>query len=114
MRDRIEKVWQKTRFFVNSQPFHEGLKITIAVLIPVLMFTFFGQLHHGVTLGIGSIIASTPDLVGPYRERRQSLFINVIVIFAMSMLTRILPFSDFFLGLFMAFFSFAACMLAVF
>lgn len=114
MRDRIEKVWQKTRFFVNSQPFHEGLKITIAVLIPVLMFTFFGQLHHGVTFGIGSIIASTPDLVGPYRERRQSLFINVIVIFAMSMLTRILPFSDFFLGLFMAFFSFAACMLTVF
>lgn len=114
MRERIEKVWQKTRFFINSQPFHEGLKITIAVLIPVLIFTCFGQLHYGVTLGIGSIIASTPDLVGPYRERRKSLLITVVVVFCMSMLTRILPFSDLFLGLFITFFSFAACMLTVF
>lgn len=114
MRDRLEIVWQKARFFINSQPFHEGLKITVAVLIPVVVFACFGHLHNGVTLGIGSIIASTPDLVGPYRERRQSLFINVAVIFAMSMLTRILPFSDVFLGLFIAFFSFAACMLTVF
>jgi len=81
LRDRTEKVCQEARFFINSQPFHEGLKITIAVLLPVLIFTCFGQLHYGVTLGIGSIIASTPDLVGPYRERRKSLFINVIVFF---------------------------------
>lgn len=114
MRDRIEKVWQKTRFFINSQPFHEGLKITFAALIPVLVFTCFGQLHYGVTVAIGSIIASTPDLVGPYRERRKSLFINIAVIFSMSMLTRVLPFSDLFLGLFITFFSFAACMLTAF
>ncbi|UIR56830.1 FUSC family protein [Sphingobacterium sp. SRCM116780] len=110
----IEKLWQKTRFFINSQPFHEGLKITIAVLIPVLIFACFNQLHYGVTVGIGVIIASTPDLVGPYRERRKSMLVNVFLIFTMSMLTRILPFSDLSLGLFIAFSSFAACMLTAY
>ncbi len=114
MRKIILNLWFKVRFFIYSQPFHEGLKITIAVLLPLLIFGLMGQLHYGVSIAIGCILASTPDLVGPYRERRKSMLLTAILIFFISMLTRILPFSDVFLGLFISIFTFACCMLTAY
>lgn len=75
------------RSFISSHYVGEGLRITTGILVPVLLFGYFGQLTIGITLALGALCVSITDNPGPIHHRRNGLIVCNIVIFAVALLT---------------------------
>ncbi|WP_161888631.1 FUSC family protein [Pontibacter russatus] len=80
------QTWTAKRFF-TSEYFAEGLRSTLAVLLPVLAFAQLGQLAVGIPVSIGALAASLADVPGPVVHKRNGLLICTVVVFFVSLLT---------------------------
>ena len=62
----------KLRYFFSSQEFSDGLRTTLAVLVPGLGLGLLGQLTAGVTMSIGALCVSFTDTPGPPVHKRNA------------------------------------------
>ncbi len=68
------KIRQLQSFFY-SQNFSDGLRITIGVLLPALLFSYLGQLQTGITISLGALGTSLADSPGPAVHRRNGMLV---------------------------------------
>lgn len=72
------------RSFIGSHYVSDGIRITVAILVPVILFSYFGMLEIGLTVGLGALSVSITDNPGPIHHRRNGLIVSNLLIFAMA------------------------------
>ncbi len=71
---------REIKSFIFSQYFSDGLRITIGVLLPSLLFYNLDMLSIGLTISLGALCVSIADNPGPVVHKRNGmLFCNLFV-----------------------------------
>jgi len=78
---------REIQYFIYSQYFSDGLRITFGVLLPSLLFSWLGQLETGLTLSLGALCISIADSPGPVVHKRNGMLYCNLFVFAVAMLT---------------------------
>lgn len=66
--------------FLLSTYFADGLRITLGVLCPSLIFAQYGLLQYGMTCSLGALCVSVVDTPGPIVHRRNAMLITTALI----------------------------------
>ncbi|MEO6681975.1 MAG: FUSC family membrane protein [Ginsengibacter sp.] len=90
---------QQIRFFLFGQNLADGIRITLEIILPVLIFSYFGHLETGYVISIGALCVSISDGPGPVVHKRNGMLYTSIFIFIMSILTGYLNVNPISLGL---------------
>jgi len=110
MNDRQRQI----QYFFSSQDFSDGVRITLSILIPSLVFAQLGDLETGITLSTGAVCVSVVDTPGPVAHKRNGMLLTNLSVFLVALLTGFVRGSHLLLGLEVAVLSFAFTMLLVF
>lgn len=105
---------REIQYFFSSQNFTDGIRITVGVLLPALIFAWYGQLELGVLLSVGALSVSIADFPGPQAHKRNSMFISCLIIFLVALITGFARLQVVAMGLEIVLFSFLFSMLAVY
>ncbi len=100
--------------FLFSQYFSDGIRITLGLLLPSVLFYQFGDINHGIAISLGALCVSIPDNPGPYEHRRNAMLITIALIFSMALLTALFAHYAVFLTLFIGVSCFLFSMMHVF
>ncbi|MEG0929698.1 FUSC family membrane protein [Algoriella sp.] len=99
--------------FIFGEALADGLKTSLAIVIPPLIASFFDDLHAGVTISLGAILAHMTDTPGPFKERRNLMWLSVILIFVVSFFTKSINSFPIILGICLTIIVFLSNMLTV-
>lgn len=97
--------------FLLSTYFADGLRITIGVLCPSLIFAQFGMLNYGMTLSLGALCVSVVDSPGPIIHRRNAMLITTVIITLVALIVGLFNKSNLFAGFLIVLLSFVFSML---
>ncbi len=78
---------EQLRFFLFGQNFADGIRITLEIITPALVFAYFGHLEIGYVVSIGALCVSISDGPGPVVHKRNGMLYTNIFIFIMALLT---------------------------
>jgi uncharacterized membrane protein (TIGR01666 family) len=78
---------REIKTFIFSQYFSDGLKITLGVLLPSLIFYQLDLLSIGLTISLGAFSTSIADNPGPINHKRNGMFFCTIFVFFTAVLT---------------------------
>ncbi len=70
-----------------TQYFSDGIKVTLGILLPSLLFFHLEMIEIGLTLSLGALCASIADSPGPWLHRKNGMFYTNILIFFTALLT---------------------------
>jgi uncharacterized membrane protein (TIGR01666 family) len=87
------------RDFMYTQYFYDGIKITIGVLLPSLIFFQFNQLSVGIAISLGSLCVSIADNPGPNLHKRNAMVLTACLIFVVSIITGLVSKNTYLLGI---------------
>ena len=87
------------QYFLFSQDFSDGVRITLAALLPALVCAQLGELTTGITLSTGAVCISIVDTPGPVVHKRNGMLYGNLAIFLVSLLTGFARFNTWTLGL---------------
>ena len=73
--------------FINSHYLSEGLRITVGIVLPALLFNHFHLLAVGVVVSLGAMSVSITDNPGPIHHRKNGMLACIIINTLMAMLT---------------------------
>ena len=82
----MEKV-QQFKYFLFGQNLADGIRVTLEIITPALLFGYFGHLEIGYVLSIGALCVSISDGPGPVVHKRNGMLYCNIFIFLMALLT---------------------------
>ncbi|RYZ20781.1 MAG: hypothetical protein EOO16_15500 [Chitinophagaceae bacterium] len=83
----IQDQFRELRYFLYSQAFADGLRTTLAILVPALAGFYEGQLEAGMSLSLGALCVSLTDAPGPITNKRNGMLACVVALFCVSLLT---------------------------
>ncbi|WP_291402234.1 FUSC family membrane protein [Daejeonella sp.] len=78
---------REIKTFIFSQYFSDGLKITLGVLLPSLIFYQLNLLSIGITISLGAFTASIADNPGPINHKRNGMLLSILFVFLTAILT---------------------------
>ncbi|GAB2451546.1 membrane protein [Hymenobacter qilianensis] len=90
---------RQIQYFLFSQDFSDGVRITLAVLLPPLVLGQLGQLETGISLSIGALCISLIDSPGPVKHKRNGMLYGNLAIFLVALLTGFARLSPWTMGL---------------
>jgi uncharacterized membrane protein (TIGR01666 family) len=100
--------------FFYSQYFSDGLRITIGVLLPSLIFAQLNQFDTGVSLSLGALCISVVDTPGPVMHKRNAMAICNVCVFLVAVITGFARLNIYTLGLEVTVFCFLFSMFTVY
>lgn len=65
--------------FIKSTDFFRGYLLTTAILVPVVVFSFFNLVGLGITFALGVLLASPSDIPGSSKHRINGLLIAIFI-----------------------------------
>lgn len=77
----------KIRYFLFSQYLADGVRITLEIVIPAIVFSYLGHLEIGIALSLGALCVSISDGPGPVKHKRNGMLYCNIFIFISAILT---------------------------
>lgn len=110
----MKKQLRSIRYFLFSQYFSDGLRTTLAILLPALIF---GQLHTfntGLMLSLGALCVSITDIPGPWQHKRNGMLACAVLVFLVVLITGFARMNTYTLGLEILLLSFFFSMFAVY
>jgi uncharacterized membrane protein (TIGR01666 family) len=110
----MRKQLKEFQHFFYTQEFADGLRTTIAILLPSLILSYFGQLHTGTTISMGAICATISDAPGPLRHKRNGMLFCILFIFLSALITGFARMNIYVLGLELLLCSFIYSMFSVY
>lgn len=110
----LKEKTQNLRYFLFSQYLADGVRVTLEILLPALIFAQFGMLTTGISISLGALCVSIADAPGPVEHKRNGMLYCNIFIFPVALLTGFLNHDIFLLGLLILFSSFFFTMFTVF
>jgi len=105
---------REIKSFFYSQYFSDGIRTSIGILLPALVFNYLNQFELGVTLSLGALCVSVVDIPGPVIHKRNAMAICNICIFVVAVVTGFARMNVITLGIEIAIFSFLFSMLIVY
>jgi uncharacterized membrane protein (TIGR01666 family) len=75
------------RSFFFSQHLADGIRVTLEIITPAIVFSFAGKLETGMTLSLGALCVSISDGPGPVIHKRNGMLYCNIFIFLMALIT---------------------------
>jgi uncharacterized membrane protein (TIGR01666 family) len=94
----MRKEAREIRYFLFSQYFSDGLRITLGVLLPSLLFAYYGQFKIGLILSLGALCVSITDSPGPVRHKRNAMLLCNLTIFLVAFITGFVRMNSILLG----------------
>ncbi|MBE7175436.1 MAG: FUSC family protein [Mucilaginibacter polytrichastri] len=110
MRSRTRDIKQ----FLYGHYFSDGIRISLGVLLPSLIFSQVHRFEMGVTISLGALCVSIADNPGPLVHKRNGMLFCTLFIVAVSLLTGLVNGSPVLLGATVALLSFFFSMFAVY
>ncbi|MGN6804069.1 MAG: FUSC family membrane protein [Ginsengibacter sp.] len=105
---------KQIRYFLFSQYFSDGVRITLEIIIPALVFSYLGQLETGLSLSLGALCVSISDGPGPVVHKRNGMLFCNLFIFISALLTGFLNHNPVTLGILILLASFFFTMFSVY
>lgn len=105
---------REIQYFFFSQYFSDAIRITLAVLLPPLIFAQFGQLETGLAVAVGAFGTSLTDSPGPLHHRRNGILICCFFIALVALVTDFARMNDWVLGVEIFLFSFFFSMFTIY
>jgi uncharacterized membrane protein (TIGR01666 family) len=81
---------KKIRHFIYSHYFTDGLKISVGIVLPALLFAQLGQFLLGITISLGALCVSIVDNPGPAVHKRNAMLYTNVFIFLTAIVTGLL------------------------
>jgi uncharacterized membrane protein (TIGR01666 family) len=78
---------QQIRYFLFSQYLADGIRVTLEIITPAVVFILLGKMEMGMTLSLGALCVSISDGPGPVVHKRNGMFYCNLFIFIMALLT---------------------------
>ena len=75
------------RYFLFSQYLSDGIRITIQIILPALVFSQLGALSIGLTISTGALCVSISDAPGPVKHKRNGMLYCSAFVVLMTVLT---------------------------
>jgi uncharacterized membrane protein (TIGR01666 family) len=72
--------------FTDSTYFTNALKITIAAVIPVLLFTYLGNFRIGFTLALGAFFTYPSDIPSNLKHKINGILVTVLIVSGVNLL----------------------------
>ena len=101
------------QYFFFGQNFSDGLRTTLAILVPSLVLSRLGHFEMGLTVSIGALCLSVTDTPGPVRHRRNGMLAALALVAITAVLTGLAVTSVWLLGLMVGVFGFLFTMFLV-
>ena len=79
----------KIQKFTDSTHFSSGLKVTIAAVIPVLLFSFLGNFEMGFTIALGAFFTYPSDIPSSIKHKIKGVLFTAVLISAVNLLVNI-------------------------
>ena len=105
---------QQIRYFLFSQYVSDGVRITLEIIIPALVFAYLGHLETGLALSLGALCVSISDGPGPVVHKKNGMFFCNVFVFISALLTGFLNQNPISLGILILAASFVFTMFSVF
>ncbi len=105
---------QAIRYFFFSQYFSDGLRITLALLLPSLLFAHYNEFPAGLTVSLGAVCASIADAPGPVRHKRNAMLAGIGFVFGVAVITGYAGGNVWLLGVVIGLFSFSFSLFTVY
>jgi uncharacterized membrane protein (TIGR01666 family) len=84
----------KIRKFTDSTYFTNALKVTIAAVIPVLLFSFFGNFEIGFTIALGAFFTYPSDIPSNLKHKINGILFTAFLVAGVNLLVNIVhPYS---------------------
>ncbi len=78
---------RRLHYFFFGQNFADGLRTTVAILLPALLGAQWGQLEAGITVSTGAVCVGLADAPGPVQHRRTAMLAALGLVGAVGLLT---------------------------
>ncbi|MFD2569525.1 FUSC family membrane protein [Spirosoma soli] len=110
----MNKRTRQVSYFLSSQYFSDGLRITLSILLPSLLLAQADQLATGMAMSLGALSVSLSDAPGPTAHRRNGMAATVLAGFLVTLVTGFARMNIYTLGLEILLFGFFFSMLGVY
>lgn len=110
----MNKRSRQVGYFLSSQYFSDGLRITLSILLPSLVLSQFGQLQAGMAMSLGALNVSLSDAPGPVMHRRNAMISSALISFLVTLITGFARMNDYTLGIEILLFGFFFSMFAIY
>ncbi|MBO9732336.1 MAG: FUSC family protein [Chitinophaga sp.] len=87
---RTEQVINNIKNFLYSYHFSNGMRTTISVVVPSLVFAGMDKLDLGIAMSMGALCTALSDVPGTIIHKRNGLIISTILIFITALGTGLL------------------------
>lgn len=78
---------RRLQYFFFGQSFSDGVRTTLAILLPAVVLAQWGHFAEGLTVSIGALCLSVTDTPGPARHRRNGMLAALVLVFGVAGLT---------------------------
>jgi uncharacterized membrane protein (TIGR01666 family) len=110
----MEKPKLIIRNFFFSQYLADGLRITFAILAPVIILKLLGHFEAGLTISLGALCINITDIPGPLVHKRNGMLISALIVTMVGLLTSLIHTNLYFLTLEIILFTFLFSMFSVY
>lgn len=90
---------REIQHFFYSQAFADGIRTSIAVLLPALLGNYLGFFDIGLTISLGAACTTLVDSPGPIIHRKNALFITTVLVFCVAGITSVARLNIYTMGL---------------
>ncbi|GAA3974861.1 FUSC family membrane protein [Hymenobacter antarcticus] len=104
---------RRLHYFFFGQNFTDGVRVTVAILLPAALLAQLGYFEQGLTMATGALCLSVTDTPGPVAHRRNGMLAALALVFGTGLLTGLVAGNVWLLGLEIAALSFLLTMLLV-
>ncbi|GAB4044829.1 FUSC family protein [Spirosoma litoris] len=110
----MNKQSREVSYFLSSQYFSDGIRITLSILLPSLLLAQFDQLQAGMAMSLGALNVSLSDAPGPVMHRRNGMASSALISFSVTLITGFARMSPYTMGVEILLLSFFFSMFAIY
>ena len=104
---------RRLQYFFSGQPFSDGVRTTLAILLPAVGLAEAGHFGAGLTVATGALCVSLTDTPGPASHRRNGMLAALVAVAGAALLAGLAAGQPWLLGLMIGALAFGFTMLLV-
>ena len=105
---------QNIQYFLFSQYLADGIRITLEIILPAIIFSQFGKFDLGLIMSTGAFGVSLTDAPGPAEHKRNAMLYCILFTFLIALVTGLVNTNIYLMGLLILLASFFFTMFSVF
>jgi uncharacterized membrane protein (TIGR01666 family) len=110
MQDLVKSYKQfSTSYYVT-----DGLRITLAIMLPIILFSMMGDIRAGITTALGVLCISLCDSPGPFHHRINGMLTAIALVVTITIITGLSVHLHWLIAVELLIFSFAFSMIGIY